>query len=620
MFKSSITKFLIASLGVLMIGLLVAALILAAQAWSRYELAGRIARLTRTDHTLFNALLTVRAQVPKVSTSLISQDDPSAVIDTARHNASGTVTSALGALQATDIANHSKLAAAIHSAWQKVEALQSTVDDQVSRPRSARNLHDIDGWREAIHGTIDALNTASAAVGNTVRIGDPLIAEMVQVRRTAWTIRDRYGLQCSQLRSNVETSAPLNAALLDVWSGNRAVYTAAWHTLDEFLLRPGVSTAMQQRIDVARNQTQLGQAKVDAIVAKFDNSGRPAVGSAEWTALCDGPFDAILAIAQQAQDEANTHAEAMRAAASRMLLVSGLGLIAVIAFGVFALINVQRRLARPMKLLIGTIARFSRREFDEAVPSTGSPDELGSMAKALETLRASALEAERLQMTMSRFTADASHQMRTPLSVLRAHISVLSNIIPPNNEAYSSLRDIQEASDRLQRLLIQLLKLARADSGQSVDSESGEIDLREVIQDIASKHVPQALEASVDLHFEAEQKRFPAMANPIMISEIFANLIDNAIRYNDAGGSVVVRLFDHDGKPVVDVEDDGPGIPDAEHDKVFTRFYRMNRDQSRVGSGLGLAIVRSFATSLNADIEMSKASGPRGLRVRIAFA
>jgi two-component system, sensor histidine kinase len=599
MFKSSITKFLIASLGVLMIGLLVAALILAAQAWSRYELAGRIARLTRTDHTLFNALLTVRAQVPKISTSLISQDDPSPVIDAARQNASGTMTSALRALRATEIANHGELAAAIWFAWQKVEALQRTVDDQVSRPRSARNLHDIDGWREAIHGTIDTLNTASAAVGNTVRIGDPLIAEMVQVRRTAWTIRDRYGLQCSQLRSNVETSAPLNAALLDVWFGNRAVYTAAWHTLDEFLLRPGVSTALQQRID---------------------NSGRPAVGSAEWTALCDGPFDAILAIAQQAQDEANTHAEAMRAAASRTLLVSGLGLIAVIAFGVFALVNVQRRLARPMKLLIGTIARFSRREFDEAVPSTGSPDELGSMAKALETLRASALEAERLQMTMSRFTADASHQMRTPLSVLRAHISVLSNIIPPNNEAYSSLRDIQEASDRLQRLLIQLLKLARADSGQSVDNDSGEIDLREVIQDIASKHVPQALEASVDLHFEAEQKRFPAMANPIMISEIFANLIDNAIRYNDAGGSVVVRLFDHDGKPVVDVEDDGPGIPDAEHDKVFTRFYRMNRDQSRVGSGLGLAIVRSFAASLNADIEMSKASGPRGLRVRIAFA
>src|SRR5258708_35749218 len=437
MFKSSITKFLIASLGVLMVGLFVATLILAVNAWTNYALAGRIARLTRTDDTLFNALLTVRAQVPKISTSLFSRDDPAAVIDSARHDASATVTNALLAWHGPDIANRDELAAAIQSAWRKVEGLQVAVDEQASRPRPARDLHDINGWREAIHGTIDALNTASAAVGNTVRIGDPLIAEMVQVRRTAWTIRDRCGLQCSQLRCNVETTAPLNAGLLDMWFGNRAVYTAAWHTLDEFLLRPGVSTALQQRIYVARNQTQLGQSKVDAIVAKFDNSGRPAVGSAEWTALCDGPFDALLAIAQQAQDEANTHAEAMRAAASRMLLVSGLGLIAVIAFGVFAVVNVKRRLARPMKLLIGTIARFSRREFDEAVPSTGSPDELGSMAKALETLRASALEAERLQMTMSRFTADASHQMRTPLSVLRAHSSVLSTIIPPDHEAYS---------------------------------------------------------------------------------------------------------------------------------------------------------------------------------------
>jgi two-component system sensor histidine kinase TctE len=210
--------------------------------------------------------------------------------------------------------------------------------------------------------------------------------------------------------------------------------------------------------------------------------------------------------------------------------------------------------------------------------------------------------------------------MRTPLSVLRTHISVLGNIIPPDNEAYSSLKDIQEASDRLQRLLIQLLKLARSDGSQSADSDAVRIDLREVIQEIAAKHVPQAVEASIDLHFEAEHKLFPTTANPIMINEIFANLIDNAIRYNNTGGSVVIRLFDDRGMPVVDVEDDGPGIPDAEHDKVFTRFYRMSRDQSRVGSGLGLAIVQSFAASLNADIQMSTGAGNRGLRVRVAFA
>ena len=619
MFKSSITKFLIASLGILMIGLFVAALILAVEAWTNYVLAGSIARLTSTDKTLFDALVTVRAQVPKNSTALIAEDDPRPVIGATYEDASRTVATALDALESTDIPNHVQLATAVRDAWGKVKSLQSTVNIQASRVRAERNLHTIDDWREAIHKMLDTISIASVAVGNLVRIGDPLIAEMVQIRRTAWTIRDRYGLQCSMLRSNVDTSEPLNPAQLDSWLGNRAVYTFAWHTLDEILLRPGVSSAVRERVDRARMNTQEAQARVDAIVSRFDRSGKPAVAGAEWTSLCDGPFDSILAIAQQAQDEANEHAEAIRASSFRILLVAGVDLTSVIAFGAFAVVNVQRRLARPMKILTAAIARLSRRDFDEAVPSTDSPDELGSMAQALETLRASALEAERLQQAMSSFTADASHQMRTPLTVLRTHISVLGGQIPANHEAYSSLKDIQDAADRLQRLLIQLLKLARAEGGQEQVQESGAIDLREVIQEIAANHVPQGLEAGIELHFEAEHRPFPTHANPIMIHEIFANLIDNAIRYNDAGGSVVVRLLDDAGRPVVEVEDDGPGIPDAERDKVFTRFYRLNRDQSRVGSGLGLAIVQSLAATLNAEISMCAGANGRGLRVRIAF-
>jgi signal transduction histidine kinase len=620
MFKSSITKFLIASLGMLMTGLFVTALILAVQAWTSHALAGRIARLTSTDKTLFNALVTVRAQVPKDSTALITQDDPRPVISATHEEASSAVAIALDALESTDIADHVQLAAAIRRTWQEVKALQSTVDVQASRARSERNLHAIDDWRTAIHEMLEALNIAAVTVGNTVRIGDPLIAEMVQIRRTAWTIRDRYGLQCSMLRPNVDTSQPLNPTQLDSWLGNRAVYTFAWHSLDEFLLRPGVSAAVRDRTILAQKNTREAQTQVDAIVSRFDGSGKPVVASAEWTTLCDGPFNSILAIAQQAQNEADRHAEAIRASSFRILLLAGIGLTCVVAFGAFAVVNVQRRLARPMKILTAAIARLSRRDFEAAVPSTMSPDELGSMAQALETLRSSALEAERLQQAMNRFTADASHQMRTPLTILRTHISVLGSLIPADSESYSSFKDIEEAADRLQRLLIQLIKLARADGGRPLEQEAETIDLRKVIQDIAASHVPQGVEAGVELHFEAAQRPFPARVNQIMIHEIFANLIDNAIRYNNAGGRVVIRIFDEQGKHVVEVEDDGPGIPDAEKDKVFTRFYRMNRDQSRVGSGLGLAIVESLAATLNAEIDMSAGAMGRGLRIRIAWA
>jgi len=418
----------------------------------------------------------------------------------------------------------------------------------------------------------------------------------------------------------VDTSQPLSRAQIDSWLSDRAVYTFSWHSLDEFLLRPGVSAAVRDRAILAQRNTREAQTQVDAIVGRFDGSGKPAIASAEWTTLCDGPFESILAIAQEAQDEADRHAEAIRASSFRILLLAAIDLTSVVAFGAFAVVNVQRRLARPMKILTAAIARLSRRDFETAVPSTMSPDELGSMAEALETLRTSAFEAERLQQAMSRFTADASHQMRTPLTILRTHISVLGSLIAPDSEAHSSFKDIQEAADRLQRLLIQLVKLARADSGRSLDQDAETIDLRKVIQDIAASHVPQAVEAGVELHFEAEQRPFPARVNEIMIHEIFANLIDNAIRYNNTGGHVVIRLHDDLGKHVVEVEDDGPGIPDAEKDKVFTRFYRMNRDQSRVGSGLGLAIVQSLAATLNAEIDMSVGVMGRGLRIRISWA
>src|ERR1700736_3995612 len=339
MFKASITKFLIASLGILMAGLFVAALILAVQAWNNYALAGRIARLTSTDHTLFNALVTVRAQIPKDSTALIAKDDPQPVVGATHREASLSVKTALEALRPTDIANRAQFVTAIQTAWQKAEALQFTVEAQAARVRAERDLHAIDAWREAVHGMTDTVSTASAAVGNAVRMGDPIIAEMVQIRRTAWIIRDRYGLQCSMLRPNVDRSRPLDARLHYLWRGDRAIYIAAWHTLDEFLLRPGVSTALRERIDAARTKTEPDQAQVDTIVGRFDSSGQPAVASAEWTALCDAPFDSILAIAQQAQDEANGHAEAIRAASSRMLLVAGLDLTSVIAFGVFAVVN-----------------------------------------------------------------------------------------------------------------------------------------------------------------------------------------------------------------------------------------------------------------------------------------
>lgn len=620
-FRSSIKRFMIASLGILMSGLLIAVSILAARAWNNFSTAGRIARLADTDKTLFNALVSVRAQVPLDSTALLAENDPLPVIRHTYNEASQAVAVALGALRTTEIDGNVQLALAIQSTWYKVVELQAEVTQQAAMPLRQRSLHAIDGWREAIHQMMDSLGAASSALGNAVRIGDAQIAEYVQVRQFAWAIRDRYGLQCSMLRPSVAADEPLDPTLHDSWIANRAVYAAEWRSLDEFLGRPGASSDLLGLTVRAHDQTDRAQEAIDRIVGQLGSSHLPVIAGDRWTALCDGPFESILAIARQAQVEATRRAESLRATSSRILMIAGFGLTVVVAFGAFAVVVVQRRFARPMSLLTLTIARLSRGEYDEPAPSLGSPDELGSMAQALVALRGRSLEAERLQQAMSRFTADASHQMRTPLTILQTHISVLGELIPQSHAARSSLADISGAADRLQRLLIQLLKLAKAEGGVAAESDAGPIDLRTLVQEVAEEHLTQATQAGVGLHYEAASTPCLARLDPITLREILANLIDNGIRYNAPGGHVVVRLFVEDGARIIEVEDDGPGIPPAEHEKVFTRFYRLKRDQDRVGSGLGLAIVSSLVALMDASLHLASAvgDGSRGLRVRLAL-
>jgi len=612
---------MIASLAILMAGLLVAVFILAAKAWNNFSIAGRIARLADTDQTLFNALVSVRAQVPLNSTALIAEDDPLPVIRRTYDEASRAVAVALGALRTTEIEGNAQLALAIQSTWNSVVALQAEVTQQAAIPRSRRGLHAIDGWREAIHQMMGSLGAASSALGNAVRIGDAQIAEYVQVRQFAWAIRDQYGLQCSMLRPSVAADAPLDPTLRAAWLGNRAVYAAEWRLLDDFLARPGASHQLLALSMQAHHQTSRAQEAIDGIVGELGSSHENTIASDRWTALCDGPFESILAIARQAQVEATGRAESLRATSSRILIVAGFDLTVVVAFGAFAVVVVQRRFARPMSLLTRTIARLSRGDYDEPVPMPGSPDELASMAQALEALRVRSLEAERLQQAMSRFTADASHQMRTPLTVLQTHISVLDELIPRVHVARSSLADIRGAADRLQRLLIQLLKLAKAEGGIVADGDVGPSDLRVLLQEVAEEHLLQAAQAGVGLHYEAPSLPCLARLDPLTLREILSNLIDNAIQYNAPGGHVVVRLLAQQGERIIEVEDDGPGIPPAEYENVFTRFYRLKRDQDRVGSGLGLAIVRSLVAAMDARLQLAGAGsdGGGGLRVRLVL-
>jgi two-component system sensor histidine kinase TctE len=308
--------------------------------------------------------------------------------------------------------------------------------------------------------------------------------------------------------------------------------------------------------------------------------------------------------------------EARRALSQQMLLQLVLLEVAMLALAaVLVPIGVRWGLAPLMRLRSEMDSR-SASDFTP-LPLADVPRELRDLLTAFNELLArldSAVEGTR------RFTADASHQMRTPLSILRTHIGVLKRSRLENTEARESLADIEAATDRLQRLLIQLLALARAEGAEPSGVRLRDVDVGAVTRAVAEDHALAALRAGVDLRFYLEGgEPLIARADDVLVAEIIGNLVDNAVRYNHADGVVTVRVFGNAEQVTVDVEDNGPGIPEIEHDKVFTRFYRLARDQSRPGSGLGLSIVRVLAQILDAQISLSSGSGRKGLRVRTVF-
>lgn len=261
-----------------------------------------------------------------------------------------------------------------------------------------------------------------------------------------------------------------------------------------------------------------------------------------------------------------------------------------------------------------------RRSMDERaadfhpLPMEGVPQELGGLVTGFNSL------LDRLSHSvegMRRFTSDASHQMRTPLTILRTHLAIVKKHGSDSEAGRASLADIEHATSRLQGLLTGLLTLARAEEippGQAAAPH----DVRSTVKEIRERFEPIAKAADVALAVELPRRALRTRADSVLLSEILANLVDNAIRYNRAGGHVWIRGRVDGDVATIEVADDGPGIPAQERELVFKRFYRLSRDQQQQGSGLGLSIVEVLARQIGGRIAIDAAQEGSGLKVVLA--
>ncbi|WP_046112093.1 sensor histidine kinase [Aquincola tertiaricarbonis] len=203
----------------------------------------------------------------------------------------------------------------------------------------------------------------------------------------------------------------------------------------------------------------------------------------------------------------------------------------------------------------------------------------------------------------NRFVADAAHQLKTPVSGLKAQIELAQREADPQRVRHS-LQQLSISVDRLARLVRQLLSLARNEPGALDAVQLRPLDLNAHALEVSMEWVPQALKRQIDLGFEGAPQPLVIHADGDRVRELINNLIDNAIRYSACGGRVTVRVAAAEGGQCrLAISDDGPGIPVAERARIFERFHRLLGTQQD-GSGLGLAIVSEIALMHGARITL----------------
>jgi signal transduction histidine kinase len=290
---------------------------------------------------------------------------------------------------------------------------------------------------------------------------------------------------------------------------------------------------------------------------------------------------------------------------TRLLATSIPILLVIVALTTWLIVG---RALRPVESIRREVEAITTEGLDRRVPEPSTDDEIGRLARTMNRMLQ---RLENATGRQRRFVADASHELRSPLTGMRTQLEVdLTH--PARADWPRTARDVLDETIRMQRLVDDLLLLARADNDTLV-APHGRVDLDDIVIAEAHRiavHFPHRLEVAAAGEGVID-------GDPDQLAQLVRNLLDNAARY--ATRRITVSVSDGTGSVVLSVADDGPGIPEADRARVFERFTRLDGARARDdgGSGLGLAIAREIAGSHHATITVDD-DGP-GARFTVTF-
>jgi len=295
------------------------------------------------------------------------------------------------------------------------------------------------------------------------------------------------------------------------------------------------------------------------------------------------------------------------------VLLPNLVLIAAAAFAVGWAVE---RALKPLLELKEAVERRSPRDLS-AIDERASPEEARPLVQSINRLFGLVnAQAD----SQRRFVADAAHQLRTPLAALQAQVEAWAQVAASAGGSVAlsaeQVDKLRGATRRTTQLANQLLALSRADARAMEAQPMQGVDLKALCEDMLQAHLDAASAKRIDLGLDAQP--VAVMGHGWLLRELLSNLVDNAVKYTAEGGTVTIRCRAAGPRAVLEVEDDGPGIPQAERARVLERFYRVQGTAGE-GNGLGLAIAQEIARVHHTQLELGTGAGGRGLRVALAL-
>jgi heavy metal sensor kinase len=358
------------------------------------------------------------------------------------------------------------------------------------------------------------------------------------------------------------------------------------------LRRPSGEMLFQSRALAGQQPLELPSAlKVGSL--QFDDREVPGVGRSRVGAtMVEGPGGPYIV-------GAATSLESLDRQISVLMTVLVASIPVALGLALFGGYALARRVLSPVDRIVEVANRITARDLNQRVEAMNPKDELGRLAQTINSL------IDRLQKAfeeMRRFTADAAHELRTPLAVLRSGVEVALRAPRSADEYREALEAAAAEAQRLARVADQLLFLTRQEAGMA-QIEREEVRLDALLKDVVDHFAVPAREAGLTLAIEPIEP-CSVRGDDIRLSQVFFNALDNAIKYTPRGGRITVRARRAGERIHVEVEDTGIGIAPAHLGNVFKRFYRADTLPSRrqSGAGLGLAIAKSAVTAHGGEI------------------